>query len=215
MDVELVRIASRDLEQSLKRLGDVIGAGVGLILFGPALALIALLVTIDTPGAALYCQERVGRAGKRFGMLKFRTMHQDAQEELEPYLRQNRLWQAEYDCYQKLVDDPRLTRIGRLLRRSSIDELPQLWNVLKGEMSLVGPRPFLPEQIRLYGSAYRYYQTVRPGLTGLWQVSGRNDLSFEERVTLDEKYVKDWSIALDLVILLRTPRAILSQRGAH
>ncbi len=215
MDVELARIASRDLEQSLKRLGDVIGAAIGLIVLAPALALIGVLITIDSPGAALYCQERVGRGGERFGMLKFRTMRQDAHEELEPCLRKDWLRQAEYDRYQKLADDPRLTRVGRLLRRTSLDELPQLWNVLKGEMSLVGPRPLLPEQIKRYGRAYRYYAAVRPGLTGLWQVSGRNQLSFEERARLDEKYVQEWSIGLDVGILLRTPWAVISQRGAY
>ncbi len=201
-------------QRSAKRLMDVLGAGIGLVLCSPVFLIILALIQIETPGKAFFWQERVGLGGKCFRMLKFRTMRDFPEQALEDYFMAKPEAQAEYVKYQKITRDPRVTRLGGFLRRSSLDELPQLWNVLKGEMSLVGPRPFLPGQLKLYGKAYRYYQLARPGLTGLWQVSGRNQLPFQERAALDQRYIQTWSIWQDLAILLLTPWAVLLQIGA-
>ncbi len=198
----------------VKRWLDICGATFGLILFCPLFLLIAFLQQLEIPGKVFYRQERVGRDGKRFWLIKFRTMRDCSGEDLDQYFRKGAYTRLEYEIYQKTPDDPRVTRVGRLLRRSSLDELPQLWNVLRGEMSLVGPRPFLPEQLDLYGPAYVDYQKMAPGMTGLWQISGRNKLTFQERVRLDEKYVREWNFRMDIKILLMTPWVVLSQRGA-
>jgi lipopolysaccharide/colanic/teichoic acid biosynthesis glycosyltransferase len=194
---------------------DICGALIGLLFLSPVILVIGLLLRIETPGEVFYRQERIGRGGKRFFMLKFRTMRSCAEAQLEKILLSNPKRRSEYDVYQKLSNDPRQTRVGRFLRRSSLDELPQLWNVLRGEMSLVGPRPFLPEQLPLYGPAFSTYQAMLPGMTGLWQISGRSWLTFENRVQLDEKYLAEWSIWLDLKILALTPWAVLLQKGAY
>ncbi|MGE5223637.1 MAG: sugar transferase, partial [Omnitrophica WOR_2 bacterium] len=214
MDAPIETFTSDQLQSGVKRILDLCGALIGLILFGPLFLLITVLLQIETPGKIFYRQERLGYAGVRFGMLKFRTMRECAEEELGNVILKDPKYLFEYERYQKLAQDPRLTRVGRILRKTSLDELPQLWNVLVGEMSLVGPRPFLPGQLALYGPTYLEYQRVLPGLTGLWQVSGRNRLTFQERVCLDEKYIQEWSIRLDLEILARTPWAVIFQVGA-
>lgn len=199
----------------LKRLMDIgIGLAAGLFLL-PWLGLIALIIRLDSPGPALYRQVRIGRFGKKFTISKFRTMYLDAEQTLQEYLSLHPEAHQEWEVNQKLKDDPRVTRAGRFLRRFSLDELPQIWNVLIGEMSLVGPRPIIPEQIDLHTNTYRLYKMVRPGLTGMWQVSGRADLSFQERTRLDEYYVRNWSIWLDIYILARTLWAVLRQQGAY
>ncbi len=199
----------------LKRWMDLIVSMVGLLILSPLFLLLAALIYLESRGPALFSQARVGRHGRQFQMLKFRTMYMGSELVLDLHLENNPLNRLSYDHYQKLVNDPRLTPLGRFLRRSSLDELPQLWNVLRGEMSLVGPRPFLPEQVEFYGSTYQRYILFRPGMTGLWQVSGRNRLSFEERVRLDEVYLCSWSLRLDLWILWRTVAAVLRQEGAY
>ncbi len=214
MDTGLDFYDTTDIQALIKRGMDVIGALSGLIFLGPVFLLIILLIKIETPGKAIFRQERLGYKGRRYGMLKFRTMRECAEQELPSILSSDPKKQAEYERYQKLTQDPRLTRVGRVLRRYSLDELPQLWNVLQGEMSLVGPRPILPEQLPLYGPSFVDYQKVAPGMTGLWQVSGRNRLSFAERVCLDDCYARERSLRLDIKILLSTPWAVLSQRGA-
>lgn len=198
----------------VKRLIDILVAGLGLALGWPLLLLIGGLVRADSPGPALYRQARVGRDGRIFRMLKFRTMRVGAEDELEDLLAGDPRAQLDWLAWRKLLRDPRLTRMGRVLRRLSLDELPQLWNVLRGEMSVVGPRPILPGQRGAYGPAISAYETVRPGLTGMWQVSGRNRLSFAERVKLDQRYLEARSFWLDLVIMMRTARAVLSTDGA-
>ena len=142
-------------------------------------------------------------------------MHRNAKSLLERYLRDNPSLQAEWECSQKLRDDPRVTRIGRFLRKTSLDELPQLWNVLKGEMSLVGPRPIVDSEVDKYGEVYELYKRVRPGMTGLWQVSGRSDTSYPERVAIDSYYARNWSVSLDLLILVRTVQVVLVGGAAH
>jgi lipopolysaccharide/colanic/teichoic acid biosynthesis glycosyltransferase len=203
------------LAETIKRLIDVFGALVGLVSLLPIFLLLGFLIRLDSPGPVLYSQRRIGLGGAPFKLWKFRTMVADADERLGEHLGKNSDLQLNYSCFQKLWEDPRLTGLGRFLRRSSLDELPQLWNVLKGEMSLVGPRPFLPEQTEDYGAAYPLYITIRPGITGLWQVSGRNQLSFSERSRLDECYIRCWSLCLDWEILFRTLWVVLRRDGAY
>jgi lipopolysaccharide/colanic/teichoic acid biosynthesis glycosyltransferase len=215
MDVGIKAYPIGNLQMGMKRWIDVCGAIFGILLLSPLFLVVALLIQLETPGKVFYCQERIGRGGSRFFLIKFRTMRDCSKEEWEQIFQKNTKTRSEFNQYQKLLDDPRVTRIGRYLRKSSLDELPQLWNVLRGEMSLVGPRPFLPEQLHLYGPVYEDYRKMAPGITGLWQVSGRNHLSFAERISLDEKYIRRWSLRLDLQILMLTPWAVLSQAGAY
>jgi lipopolysaccharide/colanic/teichoic acid biosynthesis glycosyltransferase len=198
-----------------KRSLDIIGAGIGLVLLSPFFLIVALLVRADG-GPAFFAHQRVGRGGKLFGCLKFRSMVVDSQSRLEALLANDPAARAEWEATRKLKNDPRITPIGRFLRSTSLDELPQLINVLRGEMSLVGPRPVQEAEIdRYYGASAAHYMAVRPGITGLWQVSGRSETSYESRVALDVAYVSRPSLLADLSILLRTPVAVLSRRGAH
>jgi undecaprenyl-phosphate galactose phosphotransferase len=162
-----------------------------------------------------YRHERIGKGGRRFECLKFRTMVPDAGRVLDDYLAAHPEAEAAWRRDHKLRHDPRITRIGAWLRRTSLDELPQLINVMRGEMSLVGPRPVVAEELARYGDNIVYYVESTPGLTGLWQVSGRNDLDYRRRVHLDCWYVKNWSLWCDLVILFKTPRAVLRGNGAY
>ena len=199
-----------------KRTMDIVGASLGLMLLAPVLLLIALAVRADG-GAALYAHRRVGRGGKAFGCLKFRTMVPDADAVLAALLARDADARAEWEATQKLRRDPRVTRVGRILRASSLDELPQLFNVLRGEMSLVGPRPVVQAELEtFYGpAAATQYMAVRPGITGLWQVSGRSGTSYAARVALDVAYVSDVSLRQDLTILARTLRVVLRRDGAY
>jgi Undecaprenyl-phosphate galactose phosphotransferase WbaP len=198
-----------------KRALDILGAGIGLVLLSPFFLIVALMVRADG-GPAFFAHQRVGRGGKLFGCLKFRSMVVDSQARLEALLANDPAARAEWEATRKLKNDPRITRIGRFLRSTSLDELPQLINVLLGEMSLVGPRPVQEAEIdRYYGASAAHYMAVRPGITGLWQVSGRSETSYESRVALDVSYVSRPSLLADISILLRTPVAVLSRRGAH
>jgi len=203
--------------QLLKRLIDLLGSVVGLLLLSPfvGLAALAILIKLDSPGGVLYRQPRLGKGGKTFDMLKFRTMHINADEVLKIELARNPALKEEWDHYQKLKDDPRITRVGRLLRKFSLDELPQLWNIVQGEMSLVGPRPIMLNQETLYGPYYKDYIQVLPGITGLWQVSGRNRTSFARRAELDNEYIQRWSIWMDIYILFKTIKVVLWKDGAY
>lgn len=186
-----------------------------ILLLAPVLLVVALLIKMDSPGPVFFSQERMGRAGRIFDVLKFRTMYTDAEERLQEILRKDPERRREYQLYHKLSDDPRVTPIGRWLRRYSLDELPQLWNVLKGEMSLVGPRAYMPSELPKMNGLSRTVLQSRPGITGLWQVSGRNRLSFEERVNLDVHYMQNWSPWLDLYILVRTIPVVCTGKGAQ
>jgi Undecaprenyl-phosphate galactose phosphotransferase WbaP len=199
----------------LKRSMDLIATSLGLILLIPLMALIALLVKLESPGPAFFSHDRIGRGGRRFSAWKFRSMRHDADEVLAHYLQQHPELREQWERDHKLRDDPRVTRIGRFLRKTSLDELPQLVNVLKGEMSLVGPRPIVNAEIERYDEHYSLYLKVRPGITGLWQVSGRNDTTYAERVNMDAYYVRNWSVWLDLHILSRTMWVVLFGRGAY
>jgi exopolysaccharide biosynthesis polyprenyl glycosylphosphotransferase len=186
-------------------------AALALLLVTPLLVLLVLAIRLESPGPALFTQERVGRDGRRFVLLKLRTMTADAEIRRAGLLGCN---EADGVLF-KMRADPRVTRLGRMLRRYSLDELPQLWNVVLGHMSLVGPRPPLPSEVEAYEQDVHRRLAVKPGLTGLWQVSGRSDLSWDESVRLDIKYVENWSLLLDVAILLRTVRAVLSGDGAY
>jgi exopolysaccharide biosynthesis polyprenyl glycosylphosphotransferase len=190
---------------------DRVVASLVLVLLAPVLVTIALAVRLTSPGPVLYRQERVGLNGKSFTMLKFRSMVVDADRRLEDLRGDN----ISDGLLFKMRSDPRVTPVGRLLRRLSLDELPQLLNVLRGTMSLVGPRPPLPTEVARYDTSVSRRLLVKPGLTGLWQISGRSDLSWEESVRLDLRYVENWSLAMDLLILWKTGRAVLSRSGAY
>jgi lipopolysaccharide/colanic/teichoic acid biosynthesis glycosyltransferase len=201
------------LPEVLRSGRDLLLAALGLLLLWPVFLLISLAIRLDSPGPALYHQTRLGRAGRPFTLLKFRSMRLDADRQLSALLEEPE-FRIAWASRQKLWNDPRCTRMGAFLRRYSLDELPQLWNVLRGEMSLVGPRPILPGQRLQYGPLFERYASLRPGLTGLWQVMGRNQTSFAERVFLDQVYISRRSLALDAAILLRTTWVVLSGQGA-
>ncbi|NEZ54618.1 undecaprenyl-phosphate galactose phosphotransferase WbaP [Adonisia turfae] len=187
---------------------------VGLVSF-PLIVLIALAIRIDSPGPILYRQTRIGRNGRPFKAWKFRTMVPNAERVLKDYLQSQPELQTHWSKDRKLKYDPRITRLGRWLRRTSLDELPQLWNVLRGEMSLVGPRPIVHDEVKLYKEKFQLYTQVLPGLTGLWQVSGRNNITYQERVNLDAYYVRNWSVWLDIYILIRTIWVVIVGDGAY
>lgn len=199
----------------LKRAIDLSAAVLGGLAIVPLLALIALLVRLDSPGPVFYGHTRIGQGGRRFKAWKFRSMVQDADRVLEEYLHKHPELRTEWEETQKLKNDPRVTRVGRWLRKLSLDELPQLWNVIKGEMSLVGPRPVVQSELAKYGEKGALYLKVKPGMTGLWQVSGRSETTYEERVEMDAYYVRNWSVWLDLYILARTVWVVLFGRGAY
>ncbi|MBL8507032.1 MAG: sugar transferase [Chitinimonas sp.] len=197
-----------------KRLLDILLGLLALLLCAPVLLLLYGLLCLQG-GRPLFGHVRVGRHGRTFHCYKFRTMYVDAEQRLADLLARDpearRQWQQDF----KLKQDPRVTPLGAFLRKSSLDELPQLWNVLRGQMSLVGPRPVVSEELPRYGEALASYLAVRPGITGLWQVSGRNDTSYAQRVALDAHYVRNWSLWLDISILLRTCLVVLNRRGAY
>ncbi|WP_086824713.1 sugar transferase, partial [Streptomyces sp. NRRL B-24572] len=198
--------------RAIKGVVDRLGAAALLILFAPLMVLVALLVMLDSRGGAFYRQRRVGKDGREFTILKYRTMVTGADGAARAALADHN--EGAGPLF-KMRRDPRVTRVGTVLRRYSIDELPQLFNVLTGSMSLVGPRPPLPEESAAYGPDVQRRLLVKPGLTGLWQISGRSDLPWEEAVRLDLRYVEDWSLALDTVILWKTLRAVLYGQGAY
>ncbi len=206
-------LESRTFRYSQKRVVDILGAAALLILFAPLIAVIYVLVRLDG-GPGIFAHTRIGKGGATFRCYKFRSMVPNAETVLKDILVCSEQFRKDWEAEQKLRHDPRVTRIGAFLRRKSLDELPQLFNVLKGDMSLVGPRPITEDEVARYGAGISYYYMTRPGLTGAWQISGRNDVSYEERVTLDVNYTKGWSLLGDFVILLKTVPAVLSERGA-
>lgn len=197
-----------------KRVLDVVGVLTLGIVFFPVIVGVALWLSL-TGGPVLFRHTRIGKRGNRFTCYKFRTMVRDAEHVLEELLEKRPELRQEWIQHHKLRNDPRITLIGCFLRKTSLDELPQLWNVLKGEMSLVGPRPIVQEEIFRYGRGIRHYLAVKPGITGLWQVSGRNDVGYCRRIAMDRAYAMRSCLMLDLRILLRTVAVVLGQRGAY
>ncbi len=203
--------AARPWQLAIKRTIDVIGATLALLALSPVLLITALAVRLNSPGPIIHRQIRIGQDGEPFVFLKFRSMYVDA-EHLKKSLSQYN--EAEGPIF-KIKRDPRITPVGRLIRKLSIDELPQLFHVLSGQMSLVGPRPHLPEEVAVYDGEARRRLAVRPGVTGIWQVSGRSDLDFDTWIAMDLEYLDHWSLRLDLNLMLKTFAAVLSGRGAY
>ncbi|MBN9237706.1 MULTISPECIES: sugar transferase [Phyllobacteriaceae] len=199
----------------IKRGFDIVGVLAGIALLSPLLLMLAALVKATDGGSILYGHPRIGRNGAVFRCWKFRTMVENGEEVLAAHFASNPQDRDEWNATRKLQNDPRVTRVGVVLRKLSLDELPQIVNILRGEMSLVGPRPVVRDELELYGNAAAFYLQSRPGLTGLWQVSGRNDVSYGARVAFDQHYVENWSFIFDLKILVRTVPAVFSSRGSY
>lgn len=203
------------LERVLKWLFDLCMTFVIALLALPFVMLIYLAVAMLSRGRPVYRQRRIGHGGKPFFIYKFTSMRPNADAVLEALLKEDAELRSEWERDHKLKHDPRITRFGHFLRKTSLDELPQLYNVLRGEMSLVGPRPIVEGEVEKYGDFFHYYTAVKPGITGLWQVSGRNDIDYEERVWLDVWYVRNWSVDLDVMLLLKTFNAVVRKRGSY
>jgi Undecaprenyl-phosphate galactose phosphotransferase WbaP len=199
----------------IKRVLDLSIVVTGGILILPFLLLIALIIKLSSPGPVLYGHKRLGQNGKHFIVYKFRSMVIDSQERLQKLLEQDPEIKKEWEKNHKLQNDPRITGVGKFLRRTSIDEFPQLINILKGEMSLVGPRPIVDDEVNKYGEDFNWIFSAKPGLTGLWQVSGRSETDYPARVSYDAYYLRSWSVWLDLWILFVTLGAVLRGRGAY
>jgi exopolysaccharide production protein ExoY len=199
----------------VKRSFDVTAALFALMIFSPIFLMIMALVKYSDNGPAFYGHTRIGHNGRQFKCLKFRTMAINGDELLRQHLRENPEAAEEWRRTRKLKDDPRVTTVGKVLRKLSLDELPQLLNIIRGEMSVVGPRPVVDDELKVYDSFAVYYLRTRPGLTGLWQISGRNDVSYETRIAFDTQYVQTWSLFQDIAIIAKTIPAVCFARGSY
>lgn len=198
----------------VKRALDIVGALLFFTIFLPVYLAVAVGVRLTSRGPIFYSQARLGLHGQSFRFYKFRSMVENSEEVFSSFLDSDHEARAQWEKYQKLDRDPRITWFGQFIRKTSLDELPQFWNVLRGDMSMVGPRPCMPSQKNLYGKYWSAYCAVRPGLTGLWQVSGRNRLTYEQRAQLDWQYVRNWSLWADFRILLKTVGVVLTGHGS-
>lgn len=201
--------------QLLKRIFDIALSFIGIIILLPFFLILGILIKIDSPGPCIYKRWVVGKNRHKFGFYKFRTMCINSDEVLRDLLNSNQEAREEFNKYYKLRDDPRITRLGKFLRKTSLDELPQLFNVLLGQMSLIGPRPITENEVPRYGNYIYEYFKVRPGISGLWQVSGRSNIDYQERVQMDTWYVHNWSVWLDMVLLWRTVAVVVKHKGAY
>ena len=216
VDVGALGEASFSERDSLgQRVRDIVLSALLLLLFAPLFAALSLTIWLEDGGSVFYGQRRVGKDGVEFRCWKFRSMVADSDNRLRELLDTSPSAREEWELYHKLRQDPRITRLGRILRTSSLDELPQLWNVFVGEMSLVGPRPIVAAEVRRYARRYSYYCSCRPGITGLWQVSGRNDVNYRRRVALDTLYAQRRCLILDVKIMIKTVPAVLMRRGCY
>ena len=206
---------ARPINRWIKTIFDYVLTITGTIAISPILIVIALWIYKDSPGPVIFKHRRIGKNGKEFNCYKFRSMCVDAKEKLEQLLKTDPEAKAEWEKDFKLKNDPRITRSGAFLRKTSLDELPQIFNVLKGEMSLVGPRPIIRDEMARYGEYINDYLMVKPGITGMWQVSGRSDTNYKQRVQLDSWYVRNWSVWLDLMLLWRTSKTVFLCKGAY
>jgi Undecaprenyl-phosphate galactose phosphotransferase WbaP len=213
--LEVRRELLRRRARMLKRALDWTLALIGAVFVAPLVIAIGALVKLNSRGPVFYRHLRIGEGARTFRAWKFRTMVDNADEVLQRCLRENAELREEWEADRKLRNDPRVTTIGRFLRRTSFDELPQIWNVIRGEMSFVGPRPIVHEEVEKYGEEFDLYQKVRPGITGLWQVSGRNDITYRKRVAMDVHYVRNWSVWLDVYLLAKTVGVVLRRQGAY
>ena len=216
-EVMILRVSNNLAKRSsrfLKRTFDIVVASLLLLFLAPIFGLLCWMVKRDG-GNAIYGHERVGQDGAKFKCLKFRSMVTNSQEVLQALLATSEEARAEWDRDFKLKNDPRITRIGGFLRKTSLDELPQLWNVIRGEMSLVGPRPVIEAELERYAGDVDYYLMAKPGMTGLWQVSGRNDIDYDTRVYFESWYVKNWALWTDIAILFKTAGVVLRRDGAY
>ena len=209
------RVADTFRYRFLKRILDVLFVLISAPVVLPLIAIVSALVLLTSPGPIFYSHRRIRKNGSFFSMWKFRTMCANSTEVLDEYLSKDPGARLEWKRTHKLKHDPRITPIGRFLRRYSLDELPQVWNVIRGQMTLVGPRPIVAAEVEKYGSGYYFYCMVKPGLTGLWQVSGRSELSYPQRVELDCAYVERWSLRRDFLILCKTFLSVANQDGAY
>jgi len=209
------KVAPYTIGWKSKRIFDVLIASITLIVFLPLFAFVVLMLKLTDPGPVIFRHIRVGQGGRRFACFKFRSMVLDSDKVLKTLLESDPAARKEWDRTQKLANDPRITPVGKFLRQSSLDELPQLINVIRGDMSLVGPRPIVPSELTRYGDKLSLYLQARPGITGIWQVSGRNDCGYDRRIEMDANYVRNWRFSTDFVILLRTLGAVLAQRGSY
>lgn len=198
--------------ERLKRLMDGVLAGIGLLLLMPFFVVLAILIKLESPGPVLFTQTRIGLCGSKFPCWKFRSMYMDAEKRKQSLMAENEMHGG---TTFKIKNDPRITKIGRFIRKASIDELPQLWNVVVGQMSLVGPRPPIPQEVRKYSAYDKQRLIVKPGITCIWQVSGRSDIPFKDQVRLDVEYIRKRSLWMDVVLLLRTIPAVLLAKGAY
>ena len=196
----------------LKRLIDIVGSGLGILILIPVFLIIGILIKLEDPkGSVFFSQKRNGLNGKEFNMYKFRSMVHNAEDLLESLMSKNEMDGPVF----KIKDDPRITKIGKFIRKTSLDELPQLFNILKGDMTIVGPRPIVIDELEFYGECEDYYKAVKPGLTGLWQVSGRSDTTYDERVNLDMEYVTTRNTFKDLYIIFMTAVKVLKREGSY
>jgi exopolysaccharide production protein ExoY len=201
--------------RAIKRVVDLVGGVSTITIALPLMLLIALAIVVDSRGSPVYVHRRIGRDGVAFGVMKFRSMVRGADDGWDEQLTRDPERAQDWERARKVRDDPRVTRVGRLLRKYSLDELPQLLNVVAGHMSLVGPRPVMEDELEFFGDEAPLVLSVRPGVTGLWTISGRSDTSYEERVALEASYVREWRLQLDLSILMRTVPRVISGRGAY
>ena len=200
---------------ALKRLLDIALAAAAITILWPLMLMVALAIRYTDPGPAIFGHERIGLNGRRFKCLKFRSMITNSDAALRELLERDPAAAAEWAQSQKLKNDPRITKLGKILRETSLDELPQLWNVLKGDMSIVGPRPIVSAEVRRYGNHFKTYAATKPGITGLWQVTGRSDCTYDERVSLDVAYVENWSILRDVWIIAKTVIVVFGRKGSY
>lgn len=209
------RPAGRSLQLTTMRLCDIFISLCALIFLAPLLLITALLIKLEDGGSIFYAQRRIGKGGKEFACYKFRSMHVRSAELLREILETDAQARREWEADHKLRNDPRITRIGKFLRKTSLDELPQLWNVLRGDMSLVGPRPIVQAEVYKYGKSFRSYTSTLPGITGLWQVMGRNDVSYQRRVALDRLFATRRNLRVYFNIIIMTIPAVLMQKGSY
>lgn len=207
---------AKKTNRRIKRIFDIVFSLLTMVIIIPVSIIVMILIMIESPGAApIFKHYRVGRGGILFPCYKFRSMVPNAKDKLQEYLKNNPEAKIEWDKYFKLKNDPRITKIGKIIRKTSIDELPQFINVLKGEMSWVGPRPIIKDEIHYYGKYIKDYYAVLPGITGMWQVSGRSEIGYKDRVSLDVWYVRNWSIWIDITLILKTIKIVLFRKGAY